>query len=216
MACQGNTQNKSEMKTQKDSVSYGIGMNIGKDMKRQSIDVDPDLIAQGIKDAISGGKALMTEDQQRDVMTSFQKTLMAQREAKAKEAGEKNKKDGEAFLAANKTKDGVKTTASGLQYKVLKMGDGKKPQATDKVSVNYSGRLIDSTEFDSSYKRGQPTEYPVSGFIKGWIEALQMMPVGSKWELYIPSDLAYGERGNGQIIGPNATLIFELELLAIK
>jgi FKBP-type peptidyl-prolyl cis-trans isomerase FklB len=220
VACQGNTQNKTEarteIKTAKDTLSYAIGMNIGKDMKKQSIDVDADFIAQGIKDMVSSGKTLITEDQLRDVMTSFQQTLMAQREVKNRELGEKNKKEGEAFLAANKTKEGVKTTASGLQYKVLKMGNGKKPKETDQVTVNYSGRLLDSTEFDNSFKRGQPMDYQVARFIKGWIEALTMMPVGSKWELYIPSDLAYGARGNGQMIPPNATLIFELELLAIK
>ena len=216
IACQGNTQNKAEMKTQKDSISYSIGMNIGKDLKRQSIDVDPQIVSQGIKDVLAGGKTLLTDEQQRYAMTALQKSVMAQREVMNKELGEKNKKEGEAFLAENKKKDGVKTTASGLQYKVLEMGDGKKPQAADKVSVNYRGTLIDGTEFDSSYKRGQPTEHPVNGFIKGWTEALQLMPVGSKWQLFIPSDIAYGERGYGESIGPNATLIFEIELLAIK
>src|ERR1051326_3164745 len=203
VACQGNTQNKTEMKTGKDSVSYAIGMNIGRDMKRQSIEVEPDLIAQGIKDMMAGGKTLMTEDQLRDLMTSFQRSLMAQREVKNKELAVKNKKDGEAFLALNKSKEGVKTTASGLQYKVLKMGDGRKPKPTDTVTVNYRGTLLDGTEFDNSLKRGSPLDYPVSKFISGWTEALLMMPVGSKWELYIPADLAYADHGMGQAIGPN-------------
>ena len=147
---------------------------------------------------------------------AFQKDMMAKQEAKAKAAAEKNSKDGEAFLAENKKKDGVKSTASGLQYKVIKAGDGVMPKGTDTVSVNYKGTLIDGTEFDSSYKRGEAATFPVSGVIKGWTEALQLMKVGSKWQLFIPSNIAYGERGAGGEIGPNATLIFEVELLSIK
>ncbi len=216
MACQGNTQEKTQLKTFKDSVSYGIGMNIGRDLKHQSIDINPDVLAQGIKDMIGDGKPLMTDEQLSSCMMTFQKDMMAKQEAKNKESGEKNKKEGEAFLAANKAKEGVKVTASGLQYKILKEGTGPKPTATQTVSVHYRGTLIDGKEFDSSTKRGQPAEFPVNGVIKGWTEALQLMPVGSKWELYIPSELAYGERGAGSEIGPNAVLIFEVELLAIK
>jgi len=216
MACQGNTQEQAHIKTFKDSVSYSIGMNIGRDLKHQSIDIDPDVLAQGLKDMLGDKKLQLTDDQVRSCMMSLQKQVMAKQEQVNKELGEKNKKDGEAFLAANKSKEGVKVTASGLQYKVLKEGTGPKPTATQKVSVHYRGTLIDGTEFQSSIKSGQPIELPVNGFIKGWSEALEMMPVGSKWQLFVPSELAYGAQGAGGTIGPNATLIFEVELLAIK
>ncbi len=216
MACQGNTQDKAQIKTFKDSVSYSIGMNIGKDFKRQSIDIDPDVLAMAIKDVLADKKLQLTDDQVRSCMMTLQKDVMAKQEVKNKEEGDKNKKEGDAFLAANKSKDGIKVTASGLQYKILKAGTGPKPTATQTVSVHYRGTLIDGTEFDSSIKRGQPAEFPVNGVIKGWTEALQMMPVGSKWQLFIPPDLAYGAQGAGGTIGPNSTLIFEVELLAIK
>ena len=205
-----------ELKDQKDKVSYGIGINIGKNLKRQSVEVNPDILLQGIKDALSGGKTLMTDQEVNETMMNFQKDMMAKQQARTKELGEKNKKDGDAFLAENKKKEGVITLPSGLQYKVIKEGDGKIPTANDTVTVNYRGTLIDGTEFDSSYKRGQPATFPVKGVIPGFSEALQLMKVGSKWQLFIPSNLAYGERGAGNEIGPNATLIFELELLSIK
>jgi FKBP-type peptidyl-prolyl cis-trans isomerase FklB len=216
MACQGNTQEQAHMKSMKDSISYSIGMNIGKDLKNQSIDVDPQLIAAGIKDMISGAKPQLTDEQIQSCMTSLQTEMMAKQQVKNKEVGEKNMKDGQAFLEANKAKEGVKVTASGLQYKILKEGNGAKPTATSTVSVHYRGTTIDGTEFDSSIKRGQPAEFPVNGVIKGWTEALQLMPVGSKWQLVIPAELAYGAHGAGAAIGPNAVLIFEVELLAIK
>jgi FKBP-type peptidyl-prolyl cis-trans isomerase FklB len=216
MACQGNTQEQAHIKSFKDSVSYGIGMNIARDLKHQSIDIDPDVLIQGMKDMMAGGKMQLTDDQVRSCMTSLQKDVMAKQEVKNKEAGEKNKKEGEVFLADNKMKEGVKVTPSGLQYKILKAGTGAKPTATQTVSVQYRGTLLDGTEFDSSIKRGQPAEFPVNGVIKGWTEALEMMPVGSKWQLFIPPDLAYGTQGAGTSIGPNAVLIFEVELLAIK
>ncbi len=216
MACQGNTQNKAQLKTSKDSVSYSIGMNIGQNLKAQMVDVDPMIVGQGIKDILDSSKTLMTEDQAKDCMMAFQKTMMAKQEEKMKVDGEKNKTAGAAFLAENKAKQGVITLPDGLQYKVDKMGTGKKPDSTSTVSVNYIGKLLDGTEFDNSYKRGQPAEFPVRGVIRGWTEALQLMPVGSKWTLYIPSELAYGERGAGGAIPPNATLIFEVELLGIK
>ncbi len=216
MACQGNTQEKVHLTTAKDSVSYGFGMNIGRSMKQQQIEITPEALLQGIKDVMGDGKTLMTDEQLQACMTDFQKTMSAKQEAKNKEMGEKNQKDGEAFLAANKSKEGVKVTASGLQYKVIKEGTGPKPTATQTVSVHYRGTLIDGTEFDSSIKRGQPAEFPVNGVIKGWTEALQLMSVGSKYELYIPSELGYGTHGAGQLIGPNAVLVFEVELLAIK
>jgi FKBP-type peptidyl-prolyl cis-trans isomerase FklB len=180
------------------------------------VDTDPDLIARGIKDISAGGKPLLTEQQAQSVMNTFQQQLMAKRDSVNKVMGEKNKKDGGTFLAENKKKEGVVTLPSGLQYKVLKKGSGKKPKAEQTVSVQYRGMLTDGTEFDSSYKRGEPATFPVNGVIKGWTEALQLMPVGSKWQLFVPSDLAYGEKGAGQVIPPNATLIFEVELLSIK
>ena len=204
------------LKNQKDRLSYSIGMDIGMTLKNQSIDVDPAIVARGIKDSISGQNPLMTEQEMRETINTFQKEMMAKQQEVAKQQGEKNKKEGEAFLVENKKKEGVKTLPSGLQYKVIKAGTGKKPKAADTVTTNYRGTLIDGTEFDSSYKRGKPATFPVNGVIPGWTEALQLMEEGAKWQLFVPSNLAYGERGAGGQIGPNATLIFEVELLAIK
>ncbi len=214
-ACQS-TQHKTELKTLQDSVSYSIGMDIGRNLKGQMIDVNPDVLAQALKDMTGDGKPMLTDVQARSVMMAFQTQMMATHAEKMKAAGEKNKKDGEAFLAENKKKDGVITLPSGLQYKVLTTGNGKKPTANDKVSLNYRGTLIDGTEFDNSYKRGEPVVFPVGGVIKGLSEALQLMPVGSKWQIVIPADIAYGEQGAGGQIAPNAVLIFEIELLGIK
>jgi FKBP-type peptidyl-prolyl cis-trans isomerase FklB len=205
----------SPLKTQKDKVSYAIGMQVANNLNRQSLDVDPDVLMKGLKDTMAG-KSLMTDAEARTTMSQVFAELRAKQEEKMKEAGEANKKAGEDFLAANKSKPGVVTTPSGLQYKVITQGTGPKPTASDTVICNYKGTLIDGKEFDSSYKRGEPATFPVSGVIKGWTEALQLMPVGSKYELYIPSDLAYGERGAGADIGPNTTLIFEVELLSIQ
>lgn len=205
----------SPLKTQKDKVSYAIGMQVANNLNRQSLDVDPDVLLKGLKDEMAG-KSLMTDAEAHTTMSQVFAELRAKQEEKMKEAGEANKKSGEDFLAANKTKQGVVTTASGLQYKVITQGNGPKPTASDTVVCNYKGTLIDGKEFDSSYKRGEPASFPVSGVIKGWTEALQLMPVGSKYELYIPSELAYGERGAGADIGPNTTLIFEVELLSIQ
>ncbi len=205
--------------SRKEKFSYALGMNIGTNLegqlKKQSVEVDWDLVAQGLKESTSGGKTRLTEDEAKAVLTEVQTEIQKQQQAKAKEAGEKNKTEGEAFLAANKDKEGVVTLRSGLQYKVLKAGDGPKPAAADSVKCNYRGTLLNGTEFDSSYKRGQPATFGVSQVIKGWTEALQLMPVGSKWQLFIPSSLAYGERGAGGEIGPNSTLIFEVELISI-
>jgi FKBP-type peptidyl-prolyl cis-trans isomerase FklB len=205
-----------DLKTQKDKVSYSIGLDIGEKFKKQSIDIDPDFLARGIKDGLSDAKPLMTEEEIKTVMTAFEQELQSKALAHMKEISDKNMKEGSAFLAENKKKEGVVTLPSGLQYKVIKAGTGKKPSATDSVTTQYRGTLVDGTEFDSSYKRGQPATFPVTGVIPGWTEALQLMPVGSKWELYIPSNLAYGSRGAGQTIGPNAALIFEIELLSIQ
>jgi FKBP-type peptidyl-prolyl cis-trans isomerase FklB len=206
----------SAFKTQKDKVSYAIGMNIGTTLHKQSVDVDPKVLQQGLEDALAGGKTLLSEDEARAILTEFQTEMRKKMQEKMQAEGESNKKEGAAFLAANKAKDGVVTLPSGLQYKILTPGTGPKPTATDSVVCNYRGTLIDGKEFDSSYKRGQAATFPVSGVIKGWTEALQLMPVGSKWQLFVPSDLAYGERGQGPDITPNATLIFEVELISIQ
>jgi FKBP-type peptidyl-prolyl cis-trans isomerase FklB len=203
--------------TQKDKASYAIGLNIGKSMHKDSVDIDPSILLRGLKDGLAGSKPLLTDDQARAAMVTLQSEMRKKQEEKMLVQGEANKKDGEAFLAENKTKDGVVTLPSGLQYKILKEGTGPKPVASDTVVCNYKGTLLDNTEFDSSYKRGQPATFPVGGVIKGWTEVLQLMPVGSKWQLFIPSELAYGARGGpGGGIGPNATLIFEVELMSIQ
>jgi len=202
--------------TKKDKVSYAIGADLGSKLKTSSIDIDPSILTRALKDVLTGGKVAMTDDEVRATLTDLTKDLQAKQATLSKEKADKNKKDGEAFLAANKTKQGVVSLPSGLQYKILKAGDGPKPSASDTVMCNYKGTLIDGKEFDSSYKRGQPLSIPVGGVIKGWTEALQLMPVGSKWELYIPSDLAYGDRQAGGDITPGSTLVFEVELLSIQ
>ncbi|HEV2101600.1 MAG TPA: FKBP-type peptidyl-prolyl cis-trans isomerase [Candidatus Acidoferrum sp.] len=205
------------LKTQKDKASYAIGMNIGRNLKKDSVDVDPAVMLRGLKDALAGSKLLMTDEEAKTALTVLQTEVRAKEEAKAKAAAVENKKTGEAFLAANKTKEGVVTLPSGLQYKIIKEGNGPKPTAEDTVLCHYRGTLVDNTEFDSSYKRGEPLKIPVGGVIKGWTEAIQLMPVGSKWQLFIPSNLAYGERGApGSPIGPNSTLIFDVELISIE
>ena len=178
--------------------------------------INPDALAAAMKDIFAGAKPQLTDEEVQQVMQDFQKKMMAKQMAAREEGLAKNKGEGEKFLAENKKKEGVKTTASGLQYKVIKDGTGKTPKATDTVKTHYRGTLINGTEFDSSYKRGEPAEFPVNGVIKGWTEALQLMKEGAKWQLFIPSNLAYGERGAGQAIGPNATLIFDIELLDIE
>ena len=205
------------LQTQKDKASYAIGLNIGKSMHKDSVDIDTSIFVRGLRDGLSGGKTLLTDDEVRAAISAFQTDLRAKREAKLEALAVSNKKEGDAFLAENKTKEGIVTLPSGLQYKILSEGTGPKPAAADTVVCDYKGTLVDNTEFDSSYKRGEPATFPVSGVIKGWTEALQLMPVGSKWELFIPPDLAYGERGGpGGGIGPNATLIFEVELKSIQ
>ena len=200
-----------QLKDQKDKVSYSIGMQIGFNLARQKVDINPDVLAAGIKDSLAG-KPQLNPDQVKEVMATFEKDM----EQKQKESGEKNKAEGAKFLEENKKKEGVKTTASGLQYKVLKEGNGAQPKASDTVTVNYRGTLINGTEFDSSYKRGQPASFPVNGVIKGWTEALQLMKVGSKYQLFIPSTIAYGERAVSPDLAANSTLIFEVELLDAK
>jgi FKBP-type peptidyl-prolyl cis-trans isomerase len=208
------------LKTAKQKRSYAIGADIGKkvggQLKSQSVDLDPAMVARGMRDALSGAKPAMTDEEVRTTLTELRTQLQQKQATLTKEASDKNKQIGDAFLAANKSKEGVTTLPSGLQYKILKDGDGKKPAASDTVVCNYRGTLIDGTEFDSSTKHGGPATFPVSGVIKGWTEALQLMSVGSKWQLFIPADLAYGDRGAGGNIGPGATLIFEVELVSIQ
>ena len=204
------------LKTSKEKFSYALGMNWGSNLRKQSVEVDPNLVAQGLKAALAGGKTLLTQEQAKAALTEAQNAIQKKHQETMQVAGEANKKEGDAFLAANKSKEGVVALPSGLQYKIMKAGTGPKPTASDSVVCNYRGTLINGTEFDSSYKRGQPATFPVGGVIKGWTEALQLMPVGSKWQLFIPGSLAYGERGAGGDIGPNATLIFEVELMSIQ
>jgi FKBP-type peptidyl-prolyl cis-trans isomerase FklB len=215
LSCQGNTQQKVDLRTQQDSISYMIGMDVGRNLKAQSIDVNADALAQGIKDIVAD-RAKLTDEEAQQLAQTLQHNMMAKQEESMKAVQERNKKEGETFLAENKKKEGVVTLPSGLQYKIIKEGTGKKPKENETVTVHYRGTLVDGTEFDSSHKRGQPATFQVNGVIQGWVEALQLMPAGSTWELYIPPDLAYGERGAGQLIGPGQTLIFEVELISVK
>ena len=210
------SQSPKTLDSPKDKLSYAIGLNVGRSLQKDSIAVDPDIVAQGVRDALSGGTTLLTDDEAKAAIVALQADLRKKQEETMKAAGEVNKKQGDAFLAANKEKQGVVTLPSGLQYKIVTPGTGPKPAATDTVVCNYRGTLIDGTEFDSSYKRGQPATFPVGQVIPGWTEALQLMPVGSKWQLFIPPDLAYGERSPSPVIGVNSTLIFDIELLSIQ
>jgi FKBP-type peptidyl-prolyl cis-trans isomerase FklB len=203
-------------KTQKEKVSYAIGMEMGKGVKTQGIDVDPSILAQGLKDGMSGAKPQMSEDELRQVITGLQ-AEMRQKQMQAQEAAAaENKAKGDAFLAENSKKDGVVTLPDGLEYKILRTGEGKKPGENDVVMCNYKGTFLDGSEFDSSEQAGKPVPFEVKNVIPGFKEILQMMPVGSKWQIFVPSSLAYGERGAGGVIGPNATLIFEIELVSIQ
>jgi FKBP-type peptidyl-prolyl cis-trans isomerase FklB len=212
----GLAQDNKELKDQKDKSSYAIGLELGNSLKKGKVDANPDILMKGLKDGLSGAKPLMTEEQVKETMTALQKEMMDKQAAAAKEAGEKNEIAGKKFLEENKKKEGVKTTASGLQYKVLKEGTGDSPKETDMVITNYKGTTLDGTEFDSSYKRNEPATFPVNRVIKGWTEALLMMKPGAKYQLFIPSNLAYGERAVGKDIGPNSTLLFDVELVGIK
>ncbi len=213
MSCGGGK--KAELKTDIDSVSYSIGMDVGMTFQRQGIEVNPETFLQGFKDiSDTSAKRLMTEEQVRATMMAFQQKMMAKAQEKMMQQSGPANTEGEKFLAENKTKSGVVTTASGLQYKIIKAGKGKKPNAASEVRVHYKGTLIDGTEFDNSYKRGEPITFPVGGVIPGWTEALQLMPVGSKWQVFIPSQLGYGNNQSGPI-PPGSTLIFDVELLAV-
>jgi FKBP-type peptidyl-prolyl cis-trans isomerase FklB len=204
------------LKNQKEKVSYIIGLGIGKNFKQQAMDIDPDALTKGLRDALSGAKPALTDQEINEAMAALKNEMAAKQKELVRTVGEKNKKEGEAFLAENKKKPEVKTLSSGLQYKVLQAGKGKKPKLTDTITVHYRGTLVSGKEFENSYQKGQPASFAVNTVIPGWIEALQMMEVGSKWQLFIPSQLAYGEQGRMPAIEPNATLIFEIELLAIQ
>ncbi len=216
LAAQTGAAEKPSLKPEKDKVGYSLGVDLARNLKRQGVEIDANSMAKGLKDEFEGKKLLLTDEEIQKHVKWFQGELRRKRARDRLIAAMENKKKGEAFLAENGKKEGVVTLPNGLQYKVLKAGQGKKPTENDKVEVHYRGTLIDGTEFDSSYRRGQPATFPVKGVIRGWREALQLMPVGSKWQLFVPAPLAYGERGSGQAIGPNEALIFEIELLAIK
>jgi FKBP-type peptidyl-prolyl cis-trans isomerase FklB len=202
------------LKNQRDKVSYTLGVYSGKNLKQQSIDIDPDIMVKGMKDSLSGAQTLLTEEEMREVMKAFQNEMAIKLTEKRMALAEKNKKEGEAFLAENKTKEGVKTLPSGVQYKIIKEGTGNHPKATDTVVVHYRGTRIDGTEFDSSYRRNKEASFKLDSVIKGWKEALLMMKEGEQWQIFIPSNLAYGEKGSGAI-EPNSTLIFDTELIKI-
>jgi UDP-GlcNAc:undecaprenyl-phosphate/decaprenyl-phosphate GlcNAc-1-phosphate transferase len=205
------------LKTEVDKVNYGIGVGVARNFVNQGLDVNLELVIRGMRDMHSGATLLMTEEELAKTMNAFQKELRLRQAEAAKVAAENNKKEGEAFLAENSKKEGMTVLPSGLQYRILKAGDGKIPTSADSVECHYRGTFIDGKEFDNSYKMGKPVAFKVQGgIIPGWSEALKLMPVGSKWQVFLPSRLAYGERGAGSQIGPNTALIFEIELLSIK
>jgi FKBP-type peptidyl-prolyl cis-trans isomerase FklB len=210
------SQDSSLFKSQTEKISYAIGMNLARSLSNNSVEVDLGALEQGFKDALAGGKTLLTVPELQATLAQVQADIRKKQQEKMQQLAETNKMEGEAFLNANKSKDGVVVLPSGLQYKILQEGTGPKPTPGDSVTCNYRGTLVDGTEFDSSYKHGAPAEFAIARVIKGWIEALQLMPTGSKWQIFIPSGLAYGERGSGPTIGPNATLIYEVELLSVQ
>ncbi len=201
--------------TQEQKAAYAIGVNFVQSLKVQGIKLDGDSLVQGVQDSFNG-KLVLSEDEMIQAFNEFKTQLLKQQQQGIQEKSTKNKQLGDAFLAQNKKKEGVITLASGLQYKIITSGKGSSPEATDKVTTHYRGTLIDGTEFDSSYSRNKPSTFPVNGVIPGWVEALQLMHVGDKWQLFIPAELAYSERAVGDVIKPNSTLIFEIELLKIN
>ncbi len=204
------------LQDEKAKLSYAIGMDIGRSLKNLGADIDEAALSEGISDRLNGRKLKLSDEEAIKVQQAFFNKRAEKQAAERKAQAEKNKAEGEKFLAENAKRKGVHVTESGLQYEVLKQGDGPRPKVTDRVKVHYRGTLIDGTEFDSSYARGEPVVFPLGGVIKGWTEGVQLMSVGSKYRFYLPPELAYGERGAGQRIGPNATLIFEVELLGIE
>jgi len=209
-------QDKSALKTQKDKISYGIGVSVARNFKQQGLDMNLDTVIKGIRDEFAGGKLLMTEDELKTTLTAFQEELQRTQAHDRKIAADDNKKAGDAFREANKKKEGVVTLPDGLQYKILKAGKGKKPVETETLELRYTGSLINGAVFDKTDPKGPPALIDMKPLIAGWKEALQLMPVGSKWQLVIPPELAFGAKGAGRDIGPNATLVFEVELLGIK
>jgi FKBP-type peptidyl-prolyl cis-trans isomerase FklB len=207
---------KPDLKNENDKISYSVGYQVGGDFRRQGVELDPDLLVKGMQDAMSGGKPLMTQEEMNKTLVDLKRKVVTAQREEQKKAAEKNMAEGKKFLEGNARKDGVTTLPSGLQYKVTAKGTGASPKKTDSVTVHYKGTLIDGTEFDSSYKRGKPATFRVDGVIAGWTEALQLMKPGAKWQLFIPANLAYGERGAGSRIGPNRTLIFEVELIKVN
>jgi FKBP-type peptidyl-prolyl cis-trans isomerase FklB len=214
---------KADLKTEDEKVSYSVGFSMGSSFKEEELKMNLEILKQGIEDGFTGSKQILDEEEMKKTMTALREKMRAKKQAEymkrmeeRKEQGEENKEKGKAFLEENKTKEGVVTLESGLQYKILQEGTGASPKATDTVKCQYKGTTIDGKEFDSSYKRGQPATFAVNRVIKGWTEGLQLMKEGGKWQFFIPSELAYGERGAGQNIGPNEVLIFEIELLAIE
>lgn len=206
----------SSLATDKDKLSYSIGADLGKNFKNQGIEVNPEALAKGMQDGMTGTQLILTEQEMKDVLNKFQKELMAKRSAEFNKKSDENKTKGETFLKENKEKSGVVSLPSGLQYKIIETGTGTKPSKNDTVTVEYTGRLIDGTVFDSTEKSGKPATFQVSQVIPGWTEALQLMPAGSTWEIYVPSGLAYGPRSVGGPIGPNETLIFKIHLISVK
>ncbi len=202
--------------TDQQKISYSLGYSIGYDFARKQLDMDPEMLTRGMRDALTGSESILSEEEMRKAMTDLQQRMAVKQQEQVQHLAQSNAEAGRAFLTANRQKEGVKTTSSGLQYKVVDKGAGKKPSRDSTVTVHYRGRLLDGTEFDSSYKRNQPATFQVGGVIPGWTEALQLMQEGARWRLYIPSELAYGERGAGPMIGPNATLIFDVELISVK
>jgi FKBP-type peptidyl-prolyl cis-trans isomerase FklB len=210
------TMTSTTLKNEKDKISYAIGMDMGTNLKAQNIEVNPDMLARGLKDVTSHSQILLSQQEASGILTTLQKQLIAKRESDFKTQSEQNKRVGDAFLQANKTKPGVVSLPSGLQYKITIQGKGPQPTDTDNVTVHYSGHLINGQEFDSSYRRAKPAQFPVAEVIPGWSEALKLMKVGSTWEIYVPPALAYGERGlPGGPIGPNQTLVFTINLMSI-
>ena len=217
MACSASAQDApAALKTQKEKLSYAIGMEMGMGVKAQGLIVDTGLVSQGLKDAISGGKPLMTEAELKTVIGGLQEEIKQKQMQAMEAAAADNKKQGDAYLAENGKKTGVVTLPSGLQYKILTAGQGKKPMESDTVMCNYKGTFPDGTEFDSSTEAGKPVPFEIKTVIPGFKEALQLMPVGSKWQIVVPPSLGYGERGAGGVIGPNTTLIFDVELVSIQ
>jgi FKBP-type peptidyl-prolyl cis-trans isomerase len=215
-AAPGGAAETQELKTPKEKISYGIGVDMSRNFKQQGVDFDMELLLRGFRDGTSGGKLLMSDEEIRATLNAYQKELSQKRAKAMQAAAEENKRIGEAFLAENRKKEGVVVLPSGMQYKILKAGNGKIPTEADTVECNYRGTLINGSEFDNSARTGKPATFKVAGLIAGWTEALKIMPVGSRWQLFVPPQLAYGERGAGGMIGPNATLIFEVELLSIQ